>query len=242
MGPQHIRRLVGPRYAARPEDQLVTRGGVQQTDRARGKGRSGLWPSHLAVEPNIVRVVGAGRQALHRDEREMRVADAPRQLAPAEDLDLTRRVGLHPDSGHALVDVTQHGPEDEGGHSGEPRWRRPWELPNAENPHCRLRGVSPSRESTSSRAARGVHSAARFVSCSMGSTTVRFCPERRNPRSCGGSGSSGGGIRTRDLRVMSPTSYLTAPPRVASSEVTNLFRPPQPAVQGFLREMRRPGR
>ena len=25
---------------------------------------------------------------------------------------------------------------------------------------------------------------------------------------------SGGGIRTRDLRVMSPTSYLTAPPRV----------------------------
>src|SRR6184192_1654101 len=27
--------------------------------------------------------------------------------------------------------------------------------------------------------------------------------------------SSGGGIRTRDLRVMSPTSYLTAPPRVA---------------------------
>jgi hypothetical protein len=27
--------------------------------------------------------------------------------------------------------------------------------------------------------------------------------------------SSGGGIRTRDLRVMSPTSYQTAPPRVA---------------------------
>ena len=27
---------------------------------------------------------------------------------------------------------------------------------------------------------------------------------------------SGGGIRTRDLRVMSPTSYQTAPPRVAS--------------------------
>src|SRR5207253_1326445 len=26
---------------------------------------------------------------------------------------------------------------------------------------------------------------------------------------------SGGGIRTRDLRVMSPTSYQTAPPRVA---------------------------
>jgi exopolyphosphatase / guanosine-5'-triphosphate,3'-diphosphate pyrophosphatase len=30
---------------------------------------------------------------------------------------------------------------------------------------------------------------------------------------------SGGGIRTRDLRVMSPTSYLTAPPRVATARL-----------------------
>src|SRR5258708_6404411 len=30
---------------------------------------------------------------------------------------------------------------------------------------------------------------------------------------------SGGGIRTRDLRVMSPTSYQTAPPRVAPTVV-----------------------
>ena len=36
----------------------------------------------------------------------------------------------------ALVDVTQHGPEDERGHSGEPRWRRRGGSPNAENPHC----------------------------------------------------------------------------------------------------------
>ena len=32
--------------------------------------------------------------------------------------------------------------------------------------------------------------------------------------------SSGGGIRTRDLRVMSPTSYLTAPPRVAVASLS----------------------
>src|SRR3954464_4282741 len=32
--------------------------------------------------------------------------------------------------------------------------------------------------------------------------------------------SSGGGIRTRDLRVMSPTSYQTAPPRVGNCEFT----------------------
>ena len=38
-------------------------------------------------------------------------------------------------------------------------------------------------------------------------------PERQKPRSHGASIHSGGGIRTRDLRVMSPTSYQTAPPR-----------------------------
>jgi hypothetical protein len=33
-------------------------------------------------------------------------------------------------------------------------------------------------------------------------------------------GNSGGGIRTRDLRVMSPTSYQTAPPRNRDQEIT----------------------
>src|SRR5215211_7867329 len=66
---------------------------------------------------------------------------------------------------------------------------------------------------------------------------VRSCPLRRHlplnakaPRSAGllvpsatalspsSSADSGGGIRTRDLRVMSPTSYLTAPPRAATYE------------------------
>ena len=35
-------------------------------------------------------------------------------------------------------------------------------------------------------------------------------------------GHSGGGIRTRDLRVMSPTSYLTAPPRGGRSDLPRL--------------------
>src|SRR5215211_1422199 len=39
--------------------------------------------------------------------------------------------------------------------------------------------------------------------------------EEKAPQSRGFESNSGGGIRTRDLRVMSPTSYLTAPPRVA---------------------------
>src|ERR1700712_5302550 len=33
---------------------------------------------------------------------------------------------------------------------------------------------------------------------------------------------SGGGIRTRDLRVMSPTSYQTAPPRGGLTMIANL--------------------
>ncbi len=37
--------------------------------------------------------------------------------------------------------------------------------------------------------------------------------KHENPLARGGFRSSGGGIRTRDLRVMSPTSYQTAPPR-----------------------------
>src|SRR5919198_728853 len=36
-----------------------------------------------------------------------------------------------------------------------------------------------------------------------------------------GFGSSGGGVRTRDLRVMSPTSYQTAPPRGVDLHISN---------------------
>src|SRR5262249_17411008 len=43
------------------------------------------------------------------------------------------------------------------------------------------------------------------------------------------SANSGGGIRTRDLRVMSPTSYQTAPPRGGSSSVATPGGTPPPA-------------
>src|SRR5918999_372942 len=46
-------------------------------------------------------------------------------------------------------------------------------------------------------------------------------PSRVSPS---GRPDSGGGIRTRDLRVMSPTSYLTAPPRGGPTNVGH-FRP-----------------
>src|SRR3954453_2696457 len=45
-------------------------------------------------------------------------------------------------------------------------------------------------------------------------------------------GHSGGGIRTRDLRVMSPTSYLAAPPR---GEPPSLPTPGRPRRVSFAR-------
>src|SRR3954447_21579166 len=46
-----------------------------------------------------------------------------------------------------------------------------------------------------------------------GSGTRRASRRRLDQRPRRSEGHSGGGIRTRDLRVMSPTSYQTAPPR-----------------------------
>src|ERR687896_2150082 len=48
-------------------------------------------------------------------------------------------------------------------------------------------------------------------------------PKTRKPRDCRVFLNSGGGIRTRDLRVMSPTSYLTAPPRGVTNECSEPF-------------------
>src|SRR5947208_14969864 len=48
-------------------------------------------------------------------------------------------------------------------------------------------------------------------------------PTKRKAPDYQGFSSSGGGIRTRDLRVMSPTSYQTAPPRGGPSMIAELF-------------------
>src|SRR5262245_31304230 len=50
-----------------------------------------------------------------------------------------------------------------------------------------------------------------------------FAGPLQTPRALfrGPSASSGGGIRTRDLRVMSPTSYQTAPPRVGTDDFSS---------------------
>src|SRR5262245_61334718 len=58
----------------------------------------------------------------------------------------------------------------------------------------------------------------RIAPGTFGTSVVPRPPSRDGPEATKAApgaafGSSGGGIRTRDLRVMSPTSYLTAPPR-----------------------------
>jgi hypothetical protein len=53
---------------------------------------------------------------------------------------------------------------------------------------------------------------------------LALLPQQKAARRRRGSGNSGGGIRTRDLRVMSPTSYQAAPPRV-KDEQSNPRRP-----------------
>jgi hypothetical protein len=54
-----------------------------------------------------------------------------------------------------------------------------------------------------------------FVSNLCPTAKMNSSRERENPRICRGFSNSGGRIRTCDLRVMSPTSYRTAPPRAA---------------------------
>ena len=55
---------------------------------------------------------------------------------------------------------------------------------------------------------------------------------KNRPASAAGSGYSGGGIRTRDLRVMSPTSYQAAPPRDKDTECNPLGPVRQPLIAG----------
>src|SRR5690606_37630059 len=50
---------------------------------------------------------------------------------------------------------------------------------------------------------------------------------KNRPASAARTGYSGGGIRTRDLRVMSPTSYQAAPPRDKDTKNNQKSRPGQ---------------
>ena len=64
----------------------------------------------------------------------------------------------------------------------------------------------------------------------------RLLSTKNRPASAVETGNSGGGIRTRDLRVMSPTSYQAAPPRdkdqndIRLAAVSQPLKPPLPST------------
>ena len=90
---------------------------------------------------------------------------------------------------------------------------RPQGLDHVSDGNQRSARTWPSRRKVHGRRVSVASSmVAAFVSCSccVSSKTGLLRGKRRHSAALP---SSGGGIRTRDLRVMSPTSYQTAPPR-----------------------------
>ena len=69
--------------------------------------------TRVAVQGDRVRVGRPGLETLDDDEREVVAARRERRGGAAEDLDLARAVGLHPDGGVPLADVAQERTEEQ---------------------------------------------------------------------------------------------------------------------------------
>ena len=108
---QRIGRLVRRRHAAGAEhdpERAVLRIGVEGARRPAVVAR----PDALAVEEHLVLVPAAWLEVAAADERVVVPGDAEGALAGAEDLHLAGRVGLDPEDGIGLADVSEHGSED----------------------------------------------------------------------------------------------------------------------------------
>ena len=108
----------GHGHAARAEDHAgrvapATWSGSRWAGRASPPG-----PAALAVQRDLVRGGDAGPQARDVDQRVVVAGDVERALAAAHDLDLARRIGLHPHGRLVRADVAQDGAEDELRHRG----------------------------------------------------------------------------------------------------------------------------
>ncbi len=80
-----------------------------------------LGPGLVAVEVDLVLVHLVPGQAVYANEGIVVPGDVEGRGLRAEHLDLTRRVGLHPDVGALLAHVAEHRAEDQGGHRGSVR-------------------------------------------------------------------------------------------------------------------------
>jgi hypothetical protein len=88
-------------------------------DAVREAGRRVVGPVALAVEADLVLVRRPGLEPGDVHERVVVAADVERARLAAEDLGGAGRVGLHPHRRLRLVDVAQHGAEDQGGHAAD---------------------------------------------------------------------------------------------------------------------------
>ena len=105
------------RPAAAAEREAIRSTRVRCPDHARRKRGVGERPHVMAVEGDLVRRRGAGRQILEPDEHVVVLVDRPgRCFVTArcrDDHDLARSVGLGPDRGLVVVDVAEQGADEE---------------------------------------------------------------------------------------------------------------------------------
>ena len=107
------------RAPAAPERQAVRRIEVRRADHARRQAGSGHRPHPVAVEIDLVLGRRLHRQVLEPHQRVVVAVDRPRRGAVRHpgrrDDDLAGPVGLEPDRRPALVDVPQHGTDEQVG-------------------------------------------------------------------------------------------------------------------------------
>ena len=117
---QRVRAVVGQRDAAGAEREAQRTLATERADRARRELGVRLGPAALAVERHLVLGRRAGLEPLDDHQRVVVAGDAEGRLAVAEDLDLARLVGLDPEHGLGLPDVTQQWSEHELRHADAP--------------------------------------------------------------------------------------------------------------------------
>ena len=112
-------RRVRRGHATRAEGDPQRIVAALRADGALGHGVARLGPHDVAVEGDRVRVGRPRLETLDDDEREVVAARRERRGAAAEDLDVARAVGLHPDGGVPLADVAQERTEEQLGRCHE---------------------------------------------------------------------------------------------------------------------------
>ena len=123
---QRVRAVMGERDPAGAEGEAQRAVATERADRARRQFGAVLGPAPLAVERDLVLGPRTGVKPIDDHERVVVAGDVEGWLAMAEDLHLARLIGLDPEHGLGLPDVTQQWSEHELRHAATvPAWSRP---------------------------------------------------------------------------------------------------------------------